>query len=647
MRSEPWDIGAANRFENRDVQLLESPSSDPLPYGLPATSTLRIYHKKDWDSIHDIQTILSEREVDPNSWLIDRMQLHRDRVQYMKSRALFIAPVSGTIHLLKETPLPYRQRMLQAASAWFRNRGFRDLTQRWIPVRSGNGSESLSLSSYFKEETFAVFAHSGRERRLTYDLTIGKSEKSKPLLGSESWQNQRIVGAKRFRYARQSNPWQQLMEMDLSLFPTAQLSKGRTLIVDAEYFAQTEAPLIHVVSEDNAVSGYADLFAFYAHTARVFLLHHLWALRKPDEAIAETTETTSHKALPGQISKLSRTTHRLELPRGKLYDDAEYSEPDNSDQGVVEVLLTRYQNLSCIDTDYPPVLCIHGYSASGTTFAHPYVYGGPKVKGGLARYLCDRGHDVWVLDMRCSCGLETASMPWDFEHMADWDIPAAIEFVLKNTRRTHVDIVAHCMGAVMFSMSMLDEHNPEAHPLKKQLSTKVRRIVLSQAGPYLKFSVNNSFRAYLLSYIRFALDEVNYRFSYKQPPSAAETLFDRLLSTLPYPDKREWDKENPLWGFRRWVGIRHRMDALYGQTFNTKNMSKKVLDKLDEFFGEIHFRTLQQTLSISKRKQLSNRYGDNFNLSKNDLESKWKNPTLWLHGSSMVLSTLFLQRTWH
>jgi len=88
---------------------------------------------------------------------------------------------------------------------------------------------------------------------------------------------------------------------------------------------------------------------------------------------------------------------------------------------TANIRLTRYCPDS-VDTSRPPVLLVHGYSASGTTFAHPAL------NPGLMRWLTgEHCRDVWVLDMRSSCGMPSARHPWNFEDMAFEDIPVAVE----------------------------------------------------------------------------------------------------------------------------------------------------------------------------------------------------------------------------
>ena len=52
--------------------------------------------------------------------------------------------------------------------------------------------------------------------------------------------------------------------------------------------------------------------------------------------------------------------------------------------------------------------------------------------------------------------MSTSREEWTFEEVAIGDIPAAFAFIQGATRKKQIDVVAHCMGAAMLSMAILD-----------------------------------------------------------------------------------------------------------------------------------------------------------------------------------------------
>ncbi|MFT6309303.1 MAG: choline dehydrogenase-like flavoprotein/pimeloyl-ACP methyl ester carboxylesterase [Halioglobus sp.] len=623
LRSTAFDVVAFTRFLERKIPLLSEPAPD-VNHTLPDRSYLRIIPKQDWDRHHDINSIMEDRAHDPE-WAINKRQLidHYDRT--LDGLAVVSAPVSGHIRLLEEEPLLFPYRLCMGIYAWWLNRGKRDASQSWAE-NSGNSivSRIKGVLLFISPQSLAAFANSGRERRLSYHLVIGPTESIGPLAGLQ-FKGRHIDGVKSFAYRRQSNPWRQLMDINLTNFPHSKKSHLHTLQVDPSYFARAQVPLLHIVDEDNLIDGTADLFDFYAHMARVFLFQQLWTLRKPDTPTTKKPISKNIQVnvrLPAELPGISRTIYPINI-RDTL--------PELTDKAALQAQLTRYTGTH--GGSGPPILCIHGYSASGSTFAHGTLYGGDNKKGGLAQYLCDLGHDVWILDMRSSSAFECAKAPWDFEHMAYNDIPAAIEKIHHETGLDKIDVVAHCMGAVMLSMALLGK--PKGALEQSAISnmhSKINRIVLSQAGPFLQFTPMNTMRSWVLGFVKQLLPKQGYEFNPDRPSSEHEVIMDRLLNTLPYPDSSEFDRENPKRGYTTWVKTRHRMDALYGRTFSLASMSDEILDHIDDFFGPFNFQTLEQTLPISKRRQISSRFGTDFNITAEELHSRWEYPTLWIHG---------------
>jgi hypothetical protein len=289
------------------------------------------------------------------------------------------------------------------------------------------------------------------------------------------------------------------------------------------------------------------------------------------------------------------------------------------------------------------VLLIHGYSASGTTFAHAAV------PGNLAQTLYEAGRDVWVLDMRCSAGLKTAKKNWTFDVMAEQDIPAAIEYVLAVTRRRKIeappkiDIVAHCMGAAMFSMAVLGDS-----PRQTRLHEKIGRVVFSQVGPAMVLSQTNVLAAYIMRYARHFLNVEQYDFSPKKVSPAAQ-FFDRALAAMSMP-RKEYKRENPFWPPGKatpWAGTRHRMDALYGRTFSLTNLSNDVLEHLDDFFGAFNIETVAQVIHFAATNTVTDRGGINRNVTPRRIRERLRFPMMSIHGEDNGLvdvATLALMR---
>jgi hypothetical protein len=371
------------------------------------------------------------------------------------------------------------------------------------------------------------------------------------------------------------------------------------------------------------------------YLARVLISVHLWSFRKPDAPLAGQPQRE-----PGPIAG---------LPAPVITEPVVDRWPAGSPLAgqPLAIRLTRYAR-----PGGKPLVMIHGYSVSGNTFTHA------SLAPSAAAYFWDQGRDVWVLDMRTSTALDSATWPWAMEQPALIDIPAALLHVHQATGQ-RVDVLAHCIGCVMLSMALLAdarsirrgeiELGPDTWLTRKHLDrlaafngsapqgrphAVVDRVVLSQKGPVLRYSDDNILRAFVMQYLRRWLLAGDYQFRPSAEPGVSEQLLDRLLASLPYPDA-EFRVENPLlpWARTSWVASRHRMDALYGRDFNAANMAPEVLQAIDDLFGPINLDTVSQTIHFARWDAITNQAGRGEFVTRANLRRAWAGiPTLGLHG---------------
>ncbi len=114
----------------------------------------------------------------------------------------------------------------------------------------------------------------------------------------------------------------------------------------------------------------------------------------------------------------------------------------------VEIYLHRF----CRDKQAQPVLMIHGLTSSYKMFAGPEWY-------NPVTYLLDHGFgDVWLLDWRGSAvhGKRYVDLGHDLDDVCRFDIPQAVECVRSNSLYDEIHVIAHCVGAMAFSMALAD-----------------------------------------------------------------------------------------------------------------------------------------------------------------------------------------------
>jgi choline dehydrogenase-like flavoprotein/pimeloyl-ACP methyl ester carboxylesterase len=550
------------------------------------------------------------------------------------------APLIGNLKLLQREGSMHKQRRCRALRAWFCNRGLRDswqgLVQRWKDGGLFRGSNQAGAHPDPKAGTLwadvcerarsakALASRGGEVRQLKYELRLadgGTCNPKTPIETASFVAGQQIAGLKRLTYERRSNPWRQLMQMQLLAFPG--LGQGTPVLeLDAKFLAAEGVPLMKIVAQNDQVSALADLVSLLAYFLRLLLNIHVWSFRRPDAPVAREPQR-----LPAMIKG------RLPEPRIREID------LDRLPNGTpVRVRLTRYRPRSARGR---PVVMIHGYSASGTTFAHHAV------NPNMAEYFYDRKRDVWVLDLRTSSGMPTARHPWKFEDAALADLPAAFDAICRETGSNSVDVFAHCMGAAMFSMAVLAPPESGDRYFRERLTLpgRIHKAVLSQIAPVVVMSPANVFRAYAMSYLRHFLPFANYEFRVRPDAGLMDQLIDRLLATLPYPEE-EFDIENPPWPWRctPFVGTRHRMDALYGRDFSLADkqgsalLDDKVLEYIDDLFGPLSIDTVSQAIHFARSQVVTNAAGRNEYVLPSNLFRRWTFPTLSIHGAENGLS---------
>lgn len=90
-----------------------------------------------------------------------------------------------------------------------------------------------------------------------------------------------------------------------------------------------------------------------------------------------------------------------------------------------------------------PVILVHGLGANHRNLALDDTY-------GVAQVLAGRGFDCWALDLRGTGASDVPREPWNFDHHARLDVPAAIDHILRLTGFDRLHWVGHSMGGMLF-----------------------------------------------------------------------------------------------------------------------------------------------------------------------------------------------------
>ncbi len=111
--------------------------------------------------------------------------------------------------------------------------------------------------------------------------------------------------------------------------------------------------------------------------------------------------------------------------------------------GGARIALSRYRPRGKA-RNTSPILLVHGLGANRLNFDFNEDL-------SLARYLSSQGYDCWLVDLR---GAGVSAVPhlrwtWNFDDHAFDDIPAALDFIARATRRPKVHWIGHSMGGML------------------------------------------------------------------------------------------------------------------------------------------------------------------------------------------------------
>ncbi|MGJ7496447.1 alpha/beta fold hydrolase [Variovorax sp. RT4R15] len=455
----------------------------------------------------------------------------------------------------------------------------------------GNGD----LSGASTSDLLALCSHLGAVRLIQYDWTVLAAPDGSPLRPGD-----RLRLTKRIEFVEGGNPWRQLSEGELELVRPAGPERLGRLVLDPSYFVEKLQPLLRVERQEDQPNQLGDLIELALWVLRTVLQIHLLDFLPPLDQSKRVDQR-----LPGAVGAV--VPDRLPVEPAA----AAYAGPP------AQRLLSRYRPPSR-RAGTRPVLLIHGYGASGSTFAHE------SIPGNLVAALLGAGREVWVLDLRTSIGFTGPRRYWSFDEVAMADIPDAIETLRRayaDSGDGKVDVVAHCIGAAMFSVAVL--RSPDLHQ-------RIGAVVLSQVGPLVRATGFNRFRGFVASYLQQYIGVEQFDTRPAGLGASMSFLIDGLLATFPYPDgDGEAERLQTVPGF---AVVRHRADAIFGQTMRLRNVGDATLQALDAIYGFVMVRGLAQVAHYAREQVLTDAGGQNQAVAFERLGERFGFPLLLLHG---------------
>jgi len=459
-----------------------------------------------------------------------------------------------------------------------------------------DGEDGVAFDGPVMADLLALCSHLGQARLIEYDWTVERVEHGAPLKVGD-----RLRLTKRIAFVEGGNPWRQLSEGELRQVDAQGTKPLGRMVLDPSYFVEQLQPLLRVEHQQDMPNQLGDLAELALWVLRMVLQIHLLSFVPPPDSPLHDWER-----LPGEVNGVQPEPVDIAAVAGT--------------PGTPPRLLSRYRP-PVRRAGTRPVMLIHGYGASGSTFAHR------SIPGNLVHTLLEAGREVWVLDLRTSIGFPGRPRAyWSFDEVAEADIPDALRTVQAaypmpaGAAPVQVDVVAHCIGAAMFSAAVL--RLPGLH-------ASIGAVVLSQVGPLLRATAFNRFRGYVAGYLQqfIGVDEFDTR---PALTPMKRLLVDGLLATFPYADDDgEAARLRSAPGF---AAVRHRADAIFGQTMRLHNIGKDTLDALDSIYGFVKLRGLAQVGHYAREEVLTDAGGQAHAVGFEQLGERFGFPVFMLHG---------------
>lgn len=295
-------------------------------------------------------------------------------------------------------------------------------------------------------------------------------------------------------------------------------------------------------------------------------------------------------AFDPQARRLKRPL-RVRQPEVHFFDTAD----------AKKLRLTRYKG-----GGKGPVIFSHGLGVSSLIFSIDTI------ETNMLEFVYAAGYDCWLLDYRASIELPYSHELWDAEIVAKYDYQAAVDYVRAKTGSDTVQMIAHCYGAMTFSIAMLTglQH--------------VRAAAISQISTH---AVVPWWPQRLLAYLHapdlmrtLGIKLVDARATVSRP--LLERVVDRLIG-FAYPFRPD-DRTHNL--------SSRRITALYGQLYQLDQLNEGTFGAIPEMFGVANIQSFGHLSAIARVGHVIRGDGTDNYLSDANLRN-FAIPTLFVHGA--------------
>nr|WP_276564928.1 alpha/beta fold hydrolase [Brevibacillus halotolerans] len=269
----------------------------------------------------------------------------------------------------------------------------------------------------------------------------------------------------------------------------------------------------------------------------------------------------------------------------------------------VELRLSRYRG-----GDKGPIMLTHGFGVSSIIFSLDTI------ETNLLEYLYAHGYDVWLLDWRASIELPYHHNQFTLDAVAKFDYPAAISKIQTVTGAEYIDVLAHCVGAATFTMSMLNGLQG------------VRSIILSQIAAHFRPPLLNRLKVGL--YLPTLLSKLGIDSLQAYSDSEDDwfnVIYNQALKLYPLPLEERCHSP-----------VCRRATFMYGLLFEHEQLNELTHDCLHEMLGGANITAFEQVALVFREGRLLRHDGADVYMEHLD---RLAIPITFIHGAENQVNT--------
>jgi cholesterol oxidase len=503
---------------------------------------------------------------------------------------------AGEVTMLERVPSPRIVRMLRGLWTWFMKRGRGEL---WRALRNrAAGKRSQRKRTRLFRQLLRLASHAGECRQMRYTVHMRVADGTR----------YRLAGTKMLCYSRHSNPWDALLDLDVTIRRDdggPVVARGK-LRLDLVALADEDLPqVLAAPSSPHALLALGNLTLFFL---RVVLRIYFWDFRLPDyrSRLRRAPLERERPLLPDVVRLegvvVNGERHWIHVPR-------DMAKPAH----LLPLALTRFAPPS--PKGFPPLMLMAGFAQSSR------AYLAETLEEDLVRHLLRRGFEVWLFDYRTSTALPSSRTQCSLDAVARHDIPAAVDCIRAATGAARIAAMGHCMGSATLAMSLLAGHLD---------ASKVGAAVLSQVPPHIVGGTYSQWRRQLAALLRDVLQVDLINLAADDGASAWEMVMDRFFAAVPVGESPCPDEQRHTHR-REDIATCKRVSGIIGPLYRHANVTRTHA-VLDRYFGWASLSVFNHIAKFFEYERLVSAEGGNIYVS-DDALRRMRLPVLLLHGA--------------